>query len=92
MTVKRRSLSLNDVTERSTRDICTVELGEIEDSEGNYSYYVELLMLRCDRIYLRSNSVTKQCQMADLISTYVSTSDRTEVTYLPCNCVEGSIK
>ncbi|MEG4284308.1 hypothetical protein QUB68_14365 [Microcoleus sp. A006_D1] len=83
MTIKRRGLSLNDVTERSTRDICAVELDEIADSEGNFSYYVDLLMLGCDRICLRSNSVTEQCQMADLIRSYVSTSDRTESIYRP---------
>ncbi len=77
MTVKRRGLSLNDVTECSTRDICAVELDEIADSEGNISYYVDLLMLGCDRICLRSDSVTQQCQMADLIRSYVLTSDRT---------------
>ena len=93
MTVKRRSLSLNHVAERSTRDICAVELGEIEDSEGNCSYYVELLMLGCDRIYLRSNSVTEQCQIADLIRTYVSTSDRhNQAIFLPSKCTGGIVK
>ena len=77
MTVKRWSLSFNDITKRSTRDICAVELDEIADSEGNISYYVDLLMLGCDRICLRCDSVTEQCQMADLIRSYVSTSDRT---------------
>ncbi|PSB50466.1 hypothetical protein C7B67_14365 [filamentous cyanobacterium Phorm 6] len=77
MTIKRRGLWLNDVTECSTRDICAVELDEIGDTEGNISYYVYLLMLGCDRICLRCDSVTQQCQMADLIRSYVSTSDRT---------------
>ncbi|MCC3425257.1 MAG: hypothetical protein JGK12_15300 [Microcoleus sp. PH2017_01_SCD_O_A] len=95
MTVKRRGLSLNHVTERSIRDICAVELAEIEDGEGNYSYYVELLMLGCDRICLRSNSVTEQCQMADLIRSYVSTCDRshsTEAISLPSKCTRGIVK
>ncbi|MEO8893571.1 MAG: hypothetical protein ABI417_18950 [Coleofasciculaceae cyanobacterium] len=77
MTVKRRGLSLNDVTECSTRDICAVELDEIADGEGNISYYVDLLMLGCDRICLRCDSLAQQCQMADLIRSYVLTSDRT---------------
>jgi hypothetical protein len=93
MTVQRRGLSLNHVTERSIRDICAVELEEIEDGEGNYSYYVELLMLGCDRICLRSNSVTEQCQMADLIRSYVSTSyDSTEAISLPSKCTGGLVK
>lgn len=93
MTIKRRGLSLNDVTERSTRDICAVELEEIGDSEGNISYYVDLLMLGCERICLRSDSVTEQCKIADLIRSYVSTSERrNEAICLPCKCVEGSIK
>ncbi|WP_293146554.1 MULTISPECIES: hypothetical protein [unclassified Microcoleus] len=93
MTVKRRGLSLNHVAERSIRDICAVELEEIGDSEGNYSYYVELLMLGCDRICLRSNSVTEQCQMADLIRSYVSTSyDSTEAISLPSKCTGGIVK
>lgn len=93
MTVKRRGLWLNDVTERSIRDICAVELDEIEDGEGNYSYYVELLMLGCDRICLRSNSVTEQCQMADLIRSYVSTSyDSIEAISLPSKCTGGLVK
>ncbi|MEG3863984.1 hypothetical protein [Microcoleus sp. herbarium12] len=93
MTVKRRGLWLNDVTERSIRDICAVELDEIEDGEGNYSYYVELLILGCDRICLRSNSVTEQCQMADLIRSYVSTRyDSTEAISLPSKCTGGLVK
>ncbi|WP_293130193.1 hypothetical protein [Microcoleus sp. bin38.metabat.b11b12b14.051] len=93
MTAKRRSLSRGDVTERSNRDICAVELGEIEDSEGNSSYYVELLMLGCDRIYLRSNSVTEKCEIADLIRTYVSTSDRrNQAIFLPSKCTGGLVK
>lgn len=93
MTIKRRGLSLNDVTERSTRDICAVELDEIGDGEGNFSYYVELLMLGCDRISLRSNSVTKQCQMAELIRSYVSTSyHSTEAISLPSKCTGGIVK
>ena len=93
MTIKRRSLSRGDVTECSIRDICAVELGEIEDGEGNCSYYVELLMLGCDRLYLRSNSVTEQGQMADLIRSYVSTGDRrNEAISLPSKCTGGLIK
>ena len=94
MTVKRRGLSLNHVAERSIRDICAVELEEIGDGEGNYSYYVELLMLGCDRICLRSNSVTEQCQMADLIRSYVSTSydDSTEAISWPSKCTGGLVK
>ncbi|MEG4585899.1 hypothetical protein QUA54_11870 [Microcoleus sp. MOSTC5] len=46
MTIKRLwGLSLNDVTECSTREIRAVELDEIADSEGNRSSYVDLLML-----------------------------------------------
>ncbi|MEG4959631.1 MULTISPECIES: hypothetical protein [unclassified Microcoleus] len=37
MTIKRWGLSLNDVTECSTREIRAVELDEIADSEGNRS-------------------------------------------------------
>ncbi len=77
MTIKRRGLSLNDVTERSIRDIFAVELDEIGDGEGNISYYVDLLMLGCDRICLRCDSVTEQCTIVDLIRSYISTSDRT---------------
>ncbi len=77
MTIKGWSLLFNDITERSTREICAVKLDDAQDSEGNRSYYIYLLMLGCDRICLRSDSVTEQCQMADLIRSYVSTSDRT---------------
>lgn len=92
MTVKRRGLWLNHVTQGSTHDICAVELDAIADSEGNLSYYVYLLMLGGDRVCLGSNSVTEQAKMADLIRSYVSTSDRTEVIYLPCKCAGGSVK
>ncbi|MEG4802022.1 hypothetical protein QUB63_18940 [Microcoleus sp. ARI1-B5] len=93
MTVKRRGLWLNHVTERSTRDICAVELDEIADSEGNCSYYVELLVLGCEILCLRSNSVTEQCQMADSIRSYVSTCDRsTETISLPSKFTGGLVK
>lgn len=93
MTVQRRGLSLNHVTELSISDICAVELEEIGDSEGNCSYYVELLMLGCEILCLRSNSVTEQCQMADLIRSYVSTCDRsTEAISLPSKCTGSLVK
>ena len=92
MTIKRWGLSLNHITEGSTRDICAVELDEIADSEGNLSYYVNLLMLGCDRICLRSHSLTEQYKMADLIRSYISTSDRTEAICFPSKCAEGSVK
>ena len=76
MTIKRWGLSLNDVTECSTREIPAVELDEIADSEGNRSYYVDLLMLEGDRICLRSHSLTEQYKMADLLRSYISTRDR----------------
>ena len=76
MTIKRWGLLLNGVTECSTREICAVELDEIADSEGNRSYYVDLLMLGGDIICLRSHSLTEQYKMADLIRSYISTSDR----------------
>ncbi|MEG4203611.1 hypothetical protein QUA20_06750 [Microcoleus sp. Pol7_A1] len=76
MTIKRWGLSLKDVTECSTREIRAVELDEIADSEGNRSYYVDLLMLEGDRICLRSHSLTEQYKMADLLRSYISTRDR----------------
>jgi hypothetical protein len=74
MTVKRWGLWLNDVTEFSTGEICAVEVDEIADSEGNRSYYVDLLMLGGDRICLNCHSLTEQYKMADLIRSYISIS------------------
>ncbi|MEG4352410.1 hypothetical protein QUA70_10065 [Microcoleus sp. LAD1_D5] len=75
MTIKRRGVWLNDVTECSSREISTVELEEIADSEGNRSYYVNLWMLGGDRICLRSDSLTEQYKMAELIRHYISIRD-----------------
>jgi hypothetical protein len=74
MTIKRRGVWLHDVTECSTR-ISTVELEEIADTEGNRSYYVDLWRLGGDRICFRSDSLTEQYKMADLIRSYISISD-----------------
>ncbi|MBD1826067.1 hypothetical protein NDI47_04010 [Microcoleus vaginatus GB1-A2] len=93
MTVKRWGLWLNDVTECSTREISAVELDEIADSDGNRSYYVDLLMLGGALICLRSHSLTEQYKMAGLIRSYTSTSDRgtlSNATYFPCKSVKGS--
>ncbi|HSF74887.1 MAG TPA: hypothetical protein VLA84_13905, partial [Microcoleus sp.] len=75
MTIKRRGVWLNDVTECSTREISAVALEEIADSEGNRSYYVDLWMFGGDIICLRSYSLTEQYKMADLIRSYISISD-----------------
>ena len=75
MTVKRRGMWLNDVTECSTREIAAVELDEIEDSDGNRSYYVDLWMFGGEILSLRSPSLTEQYKMADLIRRYISISD-----------------
>ncbi|MEG4857619.1 hypothetical protein QUB75_08010 [Microcoleus sp. K1-B6] len=75
MTIKRRGVWLHHVTECSTREISAVELEEIEDSDGNRSYYVNLWMFGGDIICLRSYSLTEQHKMADLIRSYISISD-----------------
>ncbi|MBE9164374.1 hypothetical protein [Tychonema sp. LEGE 06208] len=73
MTVKRRGLWLNRVTQGSTRNICAVELNAIADSEGNFSYYVDLLMLGGDRVCLGSNAIAKEQQKTvDLICEYLN--------------------
>ena len=75
MTIKRRGVWLHDVTECSTHEISAVELEEVGDREGNRSYYVDLWMFGGDRICLRSDSLTEQYKMAELIRHYISISD-----------------
>lgn len=77
MTVKRRGLWLNRVTQGSTRNICAVELDAIADSEGNLSYYIDLLMLGGDRVCLGSNASGKEQQKTvDLICEYLNLASR----------------
>ncbi|NQE32861.1 hypothetical protein [Microcoleus asticus] len=59
----------------NSQDLCG-RIRQIADSEGNRSYYFDLLMLGGDRICLRSHSPTEQYKMADLIRSYISTRDR----------------
>ncbi len=72
MTVKRWGLRVNDVTERSTSEISAVKLGDAQDSEGNRSYYIYLLMLGGDRLCLSCHSIPHQRKMADLIPSYLT--------------------
>ncbi|MEG4075767.1 hypothetical protein QUA30_24030 [Microcoleus sp. Pol14C2] len=73
MTIKRRGVWFNDVTECSTHEISAVELEEVGDSDGNRSYYVYLWMFGGDIICLRSYSLTEQHKIADLIRSYSKT-------------------
>lgn len=72
MTVKRWGLRVNDVTERSTSEISAVKLDDEQDSEGNRSYYIYLLMLGGDRICLSCDSIPHQRKMAGLIRSYLT--------------------
>ena len=71
ITVKRWGLRVNDVTKRSTSEISAVKLDDSQDSEGNRSYYIYLLMLGGDRICLSCDSISHQHKMADLIRSYL---------------------